>query len=419
MSCKASLLTIGDELLIGQVLNSNAQWMSERLTEIGWEVTAHLTVGDREDSIRDAVSFLLKSSDALLIGGGLGPTHDDITLEVLSRFFKVPLEMDQEWLGTLEQFFRSRNREMTENNRKQAFLLKGATRIDNDCGTAAGQFLEEGKTSVFVMPGVPHEMKSMMERFVLPNLGSKSLASGERILKTTLLTTGVGESALASRLDPFVRKVASIPSMTLAFLPSLTTVRLRLQMRCRTPEEEAFFAEMTSELQSACGEDYFGREPGSIDALVITRLRELNRTLALAESCTGGLVTHRLTQIPGASKVLRGAIIPYQEELKQSELGIPGALLESRGVVSGETARAMAEGVRRKWGTDYGLATTGYLGPTGGDPFAPVGTVWIALAHAGGTVAREYRYENHRERNKERAAQSAIDCLRRNLQAGP
>jgi nicotinamide-nucleotide amidase len=130
-------------------------------------------------------------------------------------------------------------------------------------------------------------------------------------------------------------------------------------------------------------------------------------------------VTHRLTQIPGASKVLRGAIIPYQEELKQSELGIPGALLESRGVVSGETARAMAEGVRRKWGTDYGLATTGYLGPTGGDPFAPVGTVWIALAHAGGTVAREYRYENHRERNKERAAQSAIDCLRRNLQAGP
>ncbi|MBU6155050.1 MAG: competence/damage-inducible protein A [Bdellovibrionales bacterium] len=415
MSHKAAILTIGDELLIGQVLNSNSQWMSEKLTEIGWEVASQLTVGDDESSIRDALNFLLKKSDAIIIGGGLGPTHDDITLETLSRFFNTPLELDPEWIKTLEELFRSRNRQMTDNNRKQALLLKGATRIDNDCGTAAGQYLEEGKTSVFVVPGVPHEMKSMMERFILPCLGKKSLESGERILKTTLLTTGVGESALAARLDSFVRKVQTLPGVTLAFLPSPTSVRLRLQMRCRTKEQESIFEELASELQAGCGEDFFGRETDMIEALVINRMIKLQRTLALAESCTGGLITHRLTGVPGASKVLRGTLVPYQEELKTLELGISKSLLESQGVVSEKTVRAMAEGIRKKWNSDYGLATTGYLGPTGGDSLAALGTVWIALSHSGGTLAREYRYENHRERSKERAAQSAIDLIRRNL----
>jgi nicotinamide-nucleotide amidase len=357
----------------------------------------------------------LKKCDAIIIGGGLGPTHDDITLDVLSRFLKTPLEMDQEWLQTLEELFRSRNRQMTDNNRKQAFLLKGATRIDNDCGTAAGQYLEEGKTSVFVVPGVPHEMKSMMERFILPTLSAKSLGSGERILKTTLLTTGIGESALASRLEPFVKKATSIPGLTLAFLPNLTNVRLRLQMRIHSPEEEILFQTLTAELKKNCGDDYFGMEPESIDRLVVERMIQGNKSLALAESCTAGLISHRLTQIPGASKILRGAIVPYQEDLKTSELGIPKDLIQTKGIVSEAVAREMADAVRRKWGTDYGLATTGYLGPTGGDSFAAVGTVWIALAQPLGTISREYRYENHRERNKERAAQSAIDLLRRNL----
>ncbi len=415
MSHKASILTIGDELLIGQVLNSNSQWMSERLTEIGWAVTSQMTVGDDESSIRDALSFLFKKSDAIIIGGGLGPTHDDITLEVLSRFFKLPLEMDKEWLKTLEEFFRGRNRAMTDNNRKQALLLKSATRIDNDCGTAAGQYIEEGRTSVFVVPGVPHEMKSMMARFILPKLSEKSLSAGERILKTTLLTTGIGESALASKLDPFVKKISEIPELSLAFLPSLTTVRLRLQMRVRSKEQETLFHSLALELQTACEEDFFGLEPETIESGVVNRLIQLNRSLAVAESCTGGLISHRLTQIPGASKVLRGTLIPYQETLKSQELGIPKDLIDSHGVVSKFTAEAMAEGVRKKWNADYGLATTGYLGPAGGDSFASVGTVWIALSDSKGTASREFRYENHRERSKERAAQSAIDLLRRSL----
>jgi nicotinamide-nucleotide amidase len=415
MSNRASLLTIGDELLIGQVLNSNSQWISDKLTEIGWEVATHLTVGDDENAIRDGLSFLLKKSDAIVIGGGLGPTHDDITLEVLSRFFKVPLEMDAEWLKVLEELFRSRNRQMTENNRKQALLLKGATRIDNDCGTAAGQYLEEGKTSVFVVPGVPHEMKSMMERFILPRLAGRSMTSGERILKATLLTTGVGESALASRLDPFVKKIQGIPGLSLAFLPSPVLVRLRLQMKSKSKEEEALFQALVSELKAGCGADFFGFDPETIEQGVIERMVRGNLSLAVAESCTGGLITHRLTGISGASKVLRGSLVPYQESLKSSELGIPGDLISSRGVVSEDTALAMAEGIRKKWNTDYGLATTGYLGPTGGDSRAAIGTVWVALSDSKGSIAREFRYENHRERSKERAAQSAIDLLRRNL----
>jgi len=412
---KASILTIGDELLIGQVLNSNVQWMSEKLTDLGCEVICQMTVGDEESAIRDALSILLKKSDALIIGGGLGPTHDDITLEVLSRYLKVPLERDSEWLTVIEQLFAQRKRAMTENNKKQALLLKGATRIDNDCGTAAGQYFEEGKTSVFVVPGVPHEMKSMMERFILPKLGERLIPAGEKILKSTLLTTGLGESALAEKVDPFVKKIAGIPGLSLAFLPNLATVRLRLQMKTRSPEDEKQFDALVAELAAACGKDFFGIEPSTLEEGVVTRLKEGRRTLALAESCTGGLITHRLTQVPGASQVLRGSLIPYQEALKSTELGIPPEFISEYGVVSEATARAMAEAIRKKWNTDFGLATTGYLGPSGGDRFAAVGTVCVALAHPDGVSSRAFHYESNRERSKERAAQSAIDFLRRHL----
>jgi nicotinamide-nucleotide amidase len=372
-------------------------------------------VGDREAEIKEALHLLLNKSDVLIIGGGLGPTHDDITMGVLSHYFKIPLEHDPIWMKEVEKIFSHRKRAMTENNKKQALLLKGATRIDNDCGTAAGQYFEEGRTSVFVVPGVPHEMKSMLERFILPRLQSRLLQGNEKIKKATLLTTGMGESALAERLDPFVKKIASIPGLTLAFLPNLATVRLRLQMKTHSPEEEIRFDSLVEELRLACGVDYFGMEPYSIEEQVMRNLAETNRTLALAESCTGGLISHRMTQVPGASKTLRGTLVAYQESLKSEELGIPPEMLTKQGVVSEATARAMAESIRRKWGTDFGLATTGYLGPSGGDAFAAVGTVWIALAREGETLSREFRYENNRERSKERAAQSAIDFLRRHL----
>ncbi len=416
---QGSLLTIGDELLIGQVVNSNTAWMGSQLTDINCKVTQQLSVGDKKVEIEKALDYLIPQSDFIIIGGGLGPTHDDITMEVLSDYFCIPLEYDADWISRVEAFFTARKRLMSENNKKQALLLKEAQRIDNDCGTAAGQHFTTSKyghdIEIFVVPGVPFEMKSMMERYILPELSKKSLKAGEKILKATLLTTGIGESLLAQKCDPFVKKVQQLSQYTLAFLPSPTQVRLRLQTTAKSPDDESQFHALVDELKNFCGKDFYGFDLDTLEQTVIHRLREQNKTIALAESCTGGLITHLLTQIPGSSEVVRGSIVPYQTDLKTIELGIAAESIQTHGVVSEQTVTAMAEAVRKKWGTDFGLATTGYLGPTGGDEHASVGTVWIAVASAGKTETKSLHMDQHRERNKDRSAQAALDLLRRSF----
>ncbi len=415
MQC--SLLTIGDELLIGQVLNSNVSWMSATLTDINCNIIHHLTVGDKKTEINRALDFLFEGSEMIIISGGLGPTHDDLTMEALSEHFSIPLLYDEEWVNKVEAYFKSRNRVMSPNNKKQGFLLKTANRIDNDCGTAAGQHFtvnSRGKNvEIFVLPGVPYEMKSMMERYILPEVSKKTLGTGAKILKSTLLTTGIGESALAERCAPFVQKIKSFPTISLAFLPSPTQVRLRLQTTATSPDEITNFEALAKELQIYCGKDFYGIEPATLENMIIQHLKQNSKTLAIAESCTGGLITHLLTQIPGSSEALRGSIIPYQTELKYTELGISPELIKTHGVVSEKIASSMAEAVRKKWGTTYGISTTGYIGPTGGDEFAKLGTVWIAVSTPETTVTKSLYLENHRERNKERSAQAALDLLRR------
>ncbi len=410
---KISLLTVGDELLIGQILNTNIQWMSEELTNLGIEVIHHLTVSDKDAAIKDALQFLTPKSDAIIIGGGLGPTHDDLTMEALSHFFNIPLEYDADWISKVEAFFKSRNRVMSENNKKQGYLLKGATRIDNDCGTAAGQHLKTAQTEIFVVPGVPHEMKSMMTRYILPELAKRN--PHEKILKRTLLVTGPGESLLATRCDPFVQKVKARSDLSLAFLPSNTVVKLRLQMKAKSKDAEKEFEQLIDELKSYCGIDFYGFEPASLEEIVLENLKSKNATLALAESCTGGLIGHRLTQIPGCSLALKGGIISYQNEIKESELGISASEIKQHGVVSEITVRLMAEAIRKKWNSTYSIATTGYLGPDGGDAHAPSGTIWIAVATPEKTEARVIHVEANRERGKERGAQAALDLLRRTI----
>ena len=411
-----SLLTIGDELLIGQVLNSNVQWMSDQLTSLGAEVTAQLTVGDQESEIVQALNFLVPKSDFIVIGGGLGPTHDDLTMEVLSHYSKIPLIYDADWISRVEAFFKSRNRAMSENNKKQGYLLKTATRIDNDCGTAAGQHFVFDETEIFVVPGVPHEMKSMMNRYILPQLAKTIFPSGEKILKKTLLTTGAGESLLAERIDSFVQKVKNNPKFSLAFLPSTVEVRLRLQMNAACPQDEKLFGDWIQELKLACGKDFFGFDPMTLEERVLQLLMEKKQTLAIAESCTGGSIAHRLTQIPGSSQSLLGSLVCYQDSIKTSELEVSPELIASKGVVSTETASAMAEGIRKKWNADFGLSATGYLGPSGGDAFASVGAVCISLATRTQTETRSFQFENNRVRGKERATQAALDLLRRCLE---
>lgn len=410
---KASLLTIGDEILIGQIINSNTSWMSEQLTGLGIEVVSQLTVGDHEAEIVGALEFINPRSDIVIIGGGLGPTHDDLTMEALAHYFDLPLVYDPEWIAKVEAYFQARNRPMTDNNKKQGYLLEGAVRIDNDCGTAAGQHFKVGDTEFFVVPGVPHEMKSMMVRYILPKLKEKN--PDERILKRTLLTTGIGESMLATRVDAFVQKIKSRPELSLAFLPSITQVKLRLQMTAHSAANDAEFETLVDELKALSGKDFFGVEPDTIEELILRKLVSSSCTLAIAESCTGGLIAHRLTQIPGCSRSLKGSIVAYQNSIKESELGLSETALEKHGVVSEFTAKAMAEAIRTKWGADFGLATTGYLGPDGGDANAPVGTVWIAIATSSTTETKTFSFENNRERGKERTAQAALDLLRRML----
>jgi nicotinamide-nucleotide amidase len=408
---RASLLTIGDELLIGQILNSNTQWMSEQLTEIGVQVAEHLTVGDHEAEIVQALDYIVPKSDFLIIGGGLGPTHDDLTMQALAHYFDTPLEYDADWVSKIEIFFKSRGRVMTDNNKKQGYLLKEATRIDNDCGTAAGQHLRIQETDVFVVPGVPHEMKSMMKRYILPYIAEKNPTS--QILKRTLLVTGLGESLLATRLESFVQKVKARPDLSLAFLPSNVQVKLRLQMKSENPEAKLEFESLVEELKILCGQDFYGFDPATLEEITVNKLRTSGMTVAMAESCTGGLVAHRFTQVTGSSEALKGCLVAYQNEIKTKELGISEAFLTENGVVSAATAKAMAEAIRKKWNTTFGLSTTGYLGPSGGDDKAPVGTVWIAIATESGSEAHELHFENHRERSKERASQYALDLLRR------
>lgn len=410
---KVSLLTIGDELLIGQVLNSNAHWIGEQLVQQGIKLQSQLTVGDDDRSIIGALNFLKAQSDVILIGGGLGPTHDDITLEVVSKFVSDSLVEDREWLDRMRAYFESRNRVMTPNNHKQAMVLSRARRLDNDCGTAPGQHIHHQATEIFVFPGVPHEMKSMFQREILPWIQSQR--KGGAIFQTTLLTTGIGESALAQKCEPFVQKVQKTSGASLAFLPSHQGVRLRFMLQSSDARAAQDFQSAVQELKGLCGEDAYGLEPDTLESKVIELLTQKKSTLALAESCTGGLIAHRLTQVPGASQVFRGGLIPYQEKLKTLELEIPPRTFQERGVVSETVAKAMAWSIQKKWDVDYALSTTGYLGPSGGDAFAPVGTVCMAIATRQGIIARTFLFEANRERTKERAAQTALDLLRRQL----
>jgi nicotinamide-nucleotide amidase len=254
---------------------------------------------------------------------------------------------------------------------------------------------------------------NMMEHYILPTLQKKTKNDHEKILKKTLLTTGIGESALAERCDSFVQKVKTIPNLSLAFLPASTGVRLRLQMAAKNAKDEALFSTLVTELRDQCEKDFFGFDPTTLEEVIIDFLREQKSTLSVAESCTGGFASHRLTQVSGSSEVLRGSLVVYQTTLKELELGITHASIEKHGVVSEQVAKAMAEGIRKKWGTTYAISTTGYLGPTGGDVFASVGTVWIAVSSEHKTVAREFKFEANRERGKERATQAALDLFRR------
>jgi nicotinamide-nucleotide amidase len=408
------LVTVGNELLLGHTVDTNAAEIAEALAAVGFRLSRRTTVGDDPTAIGNAVAEALDRAGTVIVTGGLGPTRDDVTKRAVAELYGVPLELDPAYLAELERrFTRLRRGPLPASNRCQAEIPRGASRIPNPRGTAQGLVLEGALGTAVLLPGVPHEMRAMLRDSVVPLLVRRIRASGgpERIIRSlTLRTTGITESGLADALEPIA---ATLSPVTLAFLPGWDGVDLRLTTAARdSPEADRVLAEAATRLAPALGDRCYGRNREDLAEVILGRLRALRWTVATAESCTGGLLGSRLTAVPGASDAYVGGVVAYANAAKVRELGVPAHLLDREGAVSEAVAAAMAEGVARRFAADAAIAVTGIAGPGGGTATKPVGTVWIA-AWAGGTRrARCVRFPGGRDEVRHRSAQAALDLLR-------
>jgi nicotinamide-nucleotide amidase len=406
----AEILSIGDELLIGQVANTNASYLGEQLSILGIAVRRVTTVGDRADDLLDAFARAWQEQDIVIATGGLGPTHDDITREAVCRFFETGLVESAEALADVERFLAERNRPVTATNRDQAMVPAAAEVIRNRNGTAPGYHFRRDGKHFFVTPGVPFEMQGMMESYILPLLRE---ISGSTRTTVTLLTTGIPESTLADALGG----IESLEEgCTVAYLPSPLGVRVRLTAIAEDAETaEQRIERLRGFVTQRAAEFVYASDRSSLEEILGVMLVERGQTLAVAESCTGGRIADRITDIPGSSRYFERGVVCYSNRSKEQLLGIDPALIAAHGAVSRQTAEAMAERVRLVAGTTFGLSTTGIAGPDGGSAAKPVGLVWIGISSDAGTFAHDFHFGGDRMRTKQRAAQAALDMLRRSL----
>ncbi len=412
---KASILAIGDELVGGLTVDTNSGWLAQLLQSVGIEVTGVQTVPDDEDAIILALFRALEGADLCITTGGLGPTIDDLTSACVARFAGRELALHAPSLDRIEQRFRDRGLEMPPNNRKQALLPSGATVIPNPTGTAPGFLCPvEGGRWIATLPGVPREMKRMAEETLLPWLAERG--GGGMIAARVYSTFGLTES----RLDELLSDVVAEGEARLAFRAAFPRLQLRVTVTgASAAAAEARLDAIEPRIRERLGDALYAVGDVGLEAEVGRLLRECSLTLATAESCTGGLIGHRLTDVPGSSAYFLAGIVAYSNEAKQALLGVDRATLEQHGAVSAETVRQMAEGARRATGADLGIATSGIAGPGGGTPEKPVGTVWIALSGPG--IDWQKRYElgsRSREWVKEMTAQLAMNALRHKLLEG-
>lgn len=408
----AELLTIGDELLYGQIVDTNSQWMGAELSNIGIKVIRKTTVGDVEEAIMTAFKEAESRADVVLITGGLGPTNDDLTKPCLARYFGCEMKIHEEALAEVTEFFTSRGRTLTELNRLQASLPVCCEKITNRLGTAPGMWFQRNGKVFVSMPGVPHEMKVMMTEIILPKL-TKTFQT-PNIHHTVIRTVGIGESFLAEKIAAWEK---SLPAhVRLAYLPGYGEVKLRLTATGTDPEmlrSEALM--LTGKVKSLIGEYIYGVGSDPLEVAVGHLLREKRLTLAIAESCTGGYLSHLITSVPGSSEYFYGSIIAYSNEVKINDLGVKKETLALHGAVSEAAIREMAQQVRAKFQTDIGVATSGVAGPGGGTPEKPVGTVWIGCADARQTVVRKLQLSKDRIINIKLSSTSALNLLRTSI----
>ena len=404
---KVSIINIGDELLIGQVVNTNASAMAQMLTEAGMEVGKTVVVGDSRDDIWQAVDEAMHSSDAVLVTGGLGPTKDDITKKLLCDYFQSVLVESPVALENVRRIFAVRGFELTPVNRAQALVPKCCEVLNNDVGTAPCMWFG-GKTVLVSLPGVPHEMEWLMANRVIPKLQKTFLT--ETIINKNILTQGIGESFLSDLIEPW--ELALPECIRLAYLPVAGMTKLRLTARLPHDFPLSTFHFPLEGLYKLAGQYIVGEDCETLAELVHKTLTERGLTLATAESCTGGTIASQLTAQAGASAYFKGGVVAYSNEVKECALGVQHSTLEAHGAVSEETAREMAEGVRKRLGADLAIATTGIAGPDGGTKEKPVGTVWIAVADATHTEAQLLSFPGRRrQQNIDRTVNQAFSML--------
>lgn len=419
----AGIIIIGDEILIGQVVDINSSWISREMNKIGFRTETVITVGDDGKSISDAIDRCLEVADVVFMTGGLGPTKDDITKKIICEKFGTELVLNEAVLANVAEMLGRRGIAMTENNRGQALVPATATVINNAVGTAPGIMMEVPSNSLpersrrvelvgrnkllFSMPGVPFEMRYLMEHEIIPLI--KKHYNLKPVFHKTLLLTGIAESILAEKISDWEDSLAK--NVRLAYLPAYSSIRLRLSVYQPDDTTESYINAKVEELKRIVPENIIAYEDIKLEELVGKLLKDKLCTVATAESCTGGKVASLITSVSGSSEYYKGSVVSYCNEVKADVLGVSRADLEKYGAVSSTVAEQMASGVRHLLKTDYAVATTGIAGPTGGSDEKPVGTVWIAVATPTKVVSRKYVFGKDRSINIERFAASALSML--------
>ena len=409
---KAEIIAIGSELLTPDRLDTNSLFLTQRLNRLGVEVTRKTVVGDQHDDVRDAFRVALDRVELVIASGGLGPTLDDLTRDAVADLLGRKLKADESILQHIEARFRRLNRVMPEVNKRQANVIEGADVLPNPRGTAPGLWIEtRGDRVIVLLPGPPHELQALFTEKVEPRLAR--LTGGIRLYSRELRTAGLTESELEQRISVIYSQYKDVQTTVLA-APGEIQVHLRAWSQDRAAAEHTL-DEMVSRILLALGESVFTTEGLPMEEVVARELTMNHATVATAESCTGGLLAERLTRIAGSSNYFLGGVVCYSNALKTLWTDVPPAMIESKGAVSPEVARALAEGIRRRTGATLGIGITGIAGPGGGTPEKPVGLVYIALAHAEGVHEQTLRFPSDRERIRLHGSQLALDMIRRHF----
>lgn len=411
---KADIITIGDEILIGQITDTNSQWIAEQINNIGFKIRRITTVGDDKNEIINVLDNIIGKVNLIIITGGLGPTEDDITKQTLAEYFNQKLKENTEVLEDVTEFITSKGFELNKLNRKQAEVPENCKILRNKNGTAPGMWFKKNKTIIISLPAVPFEMKELVEKKVIPEL--KIELKLPNVIHKTVLTYGIPEASLAEVLSEWEQNLDK--RISLAYLPSPERIRLRLSTICKNKNiaEEIINTEI-EKVKNILGKNIFGYGDMFLQEAIGSLLIKKDKTLSISESCTAGNVSRLIASVPGSSKYFKGGIVAYSNEIKNKQLNVPFEIIEKYGAVSKEVVEAMAKGQRQIFKTDFSIAISGIAGPGGGTKEKPVGTTWIAVSDKNKTIARKFNFGKRRLLNVRFASSKSLDMLRKFISA--